>query len=87
MKKSVLLASLVTVLATSFGITSVDASSKQSTIDIFATCKEETVFYKPGIYIPHVIKSGSVYLEMKSITNHPDGSSTVLYVQKSGCNK
>ncbi|AYK08834.1 hypothetical protein [Brevibacillus laterosporus] len=85
MKKSLLLASLVTVLATSFGITSVDASPKQSSIDIFATCKKETVKYAPGVYIPQVIKRGSVYLEMDSITSHKDGSSTVVYVQKSGC--
>ncbi|MDF9414174.1 hypothetical protein E1B06_21275 [Brevibacillus laterosporus] len=80
MKKSLLLIALVTVLATSFGTTSADArSSKESSIGTLAACVEEERYYPSGVQPPHIIKVGKVYLEMFNITNHPDGSSTVLY--------
>ncbi|MBG9790262.1 hypothetical protein [Brevibacillus laterosporus] len=85
MKKSLLLVALVTVFATSFGTTSADASSKESSIGTLAACVKEERSFAPGVYIPQVIKSGNVYLELKVITKNPDGSSTVLYVQKEGC--
>ncbi|MDN9011204.1 hypothetical protein [Brevibacillus laterosporus] len=79
MKKSLLLVALVTVFATSFGTTSADASSKESSIGTLAACVEEERSFPSGVQPPHIVKVGKVYLEMFRITNYPDGSSTVLY--------
>nr|WP_278430022.1 hypothetical protein [Brevibacillus laterosporus] len=86
MKKALLLASLVTVIASSFGITSVDASSNQQSINIAAKCREIRFDLPIGAqYSLTLDRDGVPYGLSKTITNEDKGIRTLIYKEKYHC--
>ncbi|AIG25137.1 hypothetical protein EGH10_10680 [Brevibacillus laterosporus] len=86
MKKALLLASLVTVIASSFGITSVDASSNQQSINIAAKCREIKFDLPIGAqYSLTLDRAGVIYSLSQTITNDKKGTRTLIYKERYHC--
>ncbi|MDF9414287.1 hypothetical protein SMD22_06185 [Brevibacillus halotolerans] len=86
MKKALLLASLVTVIASSFGITSVDASSNQQSINIAAKCREVRFDLPIGAQYSLTLDHGGViYGLVETRTDEKRGTRTLIYKEKYHC--